>query len=128
MRGSATSSLEALDGAMAGGKTSGTGLGTTPKETANMNTDADGAESRSDAAQQLSASACVTPLSELDSGESDLCIGHAAPSAQQAMRASGVVIQPAHSATWLAERAKLRRSADKRLPVVSTLPKDAGRS
>ena len=85
-----------------------------------MNTGAEGAESRSDAAQQLSASACVTPLFELDSDGSDLCIGHAAPSAQQAMRASGVVIQPAHRATWLAERAKLSRSADKRLPTVST--------
>jgi hypothetical protein len=56
-------------------------------ETENAETDADGAEfSCSDAAQQLSASACVTAL-DLQSVESDLCIGHAPSMEQQAMRA-----------------------------------------
>ena len=78
-------------------------------------TDVAGAESScSDAAQQLSASAWLTARGEL-SWESDVCIGHTPPSEQQAMRASGVASQPAHSATLLAESARVNRSADRRL-------------
>jgi len=44
------------------------------------------------------------------------------------MRASGVVIQPAHRATGLAESAKLKRSAGSRLLAVSTLPRMLDRS
>jgi hypothetical protein len=112
--------------ASAVGTTSGTGLETTPKETENTEADADGSELLcSEAAQQLSASACVTAR-EIESGESDLCIGHAAPSEQQAMRASGVASQPAHKATGLAESANVKTSAEKRLPELNILPKDAG--
>jgi len=50
-----------------------------------------------DEAQQLSAWACVRARSDPDLCESPLCIGQL-PSEQQAMRASGVGIHPAHTA------------------------------
>jgi hypothetical protein len=60
---------------------------------------ADGVESfLSDAAQQLSAWACVTTLSEPAPDSVDPCIGQSPLPEQQAMRASGVACQPAHSA------------------------------
>jgi hypothetical protein len=60
---------------------------------------ADGVESSvSDAAQQLSAWACVTTLSEPAPGSVDPCIGQWPLPEQQAMRASGEACQPAHSA------------------------------
>lgn len=74
--------------------------------------------SLSDAAQQLSASAWLTVWVEL--GASDLRIGHAPPSEQQAMRASGVGSQPAHRATLLAERARVKTATVKRLLTITT--------
>ena len=59
----------------------------------------DGVESfLSDAAQQLSAWACVTTLSEPVLDSVDPCIGQSPLPEQQAMRASGVACQPAQSA------------------------------
>lgn len=66
--------------------------------TENAKLEGAGAESScSEAAQQRSASAWETTRFELSSGESDLCIGQGPSSRQQAMRASGVVIQPAQT-------------------------------
>ena len=59
--------------------------------------------SRSDDAQQLSACACVRTRSDPERCESPLCIGHSSPSAQQAMRASGVANQPAQIAALAGE-------------------------
>jgi hypothetical protein len=95
--------------------------GTTPGRTTNdrgENADADAAESCSDRAQQLSASAWLTVMNE--PGETGLCIGHAAPLEQQAIRASGVDIHPAHKARGLAESDTARRSADRRRLRIST--------
>jgi hypothetical protein len=59
----------------------------------------DGVESSvSDAAQQLSAWACVTTLSEPAPDSVDPCMGQLPLVKQQAIRASGEVCQPAHSA------------------------------
>ena len=59
----------------------------------------DGVESFvSDAAQQLSAWACVRTLLEPAPDSVDPCIGQSPLPEQQAMRASGVACQPAHSA------------------------------
>ena len=59
---------------------------------------ADGVESFvPDVAQQLSAWACVTTLSEPVRGSVDPCIGQSLPE-QQAIRASGEACPPAHSA------------------------------
>lgn len=122
MAGTETRIRQARGCAPAVGRTSGTGLGTTPIETANTEPDADdGGFSCSDAAQQLSASVWLTDLFGLESGESDLCIGHAPPWEQQAIRASGVAIRPAHRATWLAESANVKRRAGRRLKI-STVP------
>jgi hypothetical protein len=74
----------------------------------------------SDDAQQLSAWACVRARSDPDLCESPLCIGHLPPSEQQAMRASGVGIHPAHTAAWPAASAILRAMADARLARLST--------
>ena len=59
--------------------------------------------SRSDDAQQLSACACVRTRAD-PLCESPLCIGHSAPSAQHAMRASGVGSHPAQIAAFPAIR------------------------
>ena len=68
-------------------------------ETAGTKFGDDGLESsRSEAAQQLSASAWLTIAVESEPGTARLCIGQAAPSTQQAIRASGVACHPAHSA------------------------------
>ena len=80
----------------------------------------------SDDAQQLSAWACVRTRADPERCESPLCIGHSAPSAQQAMRASGVASQPAHRAALPARSPAARRTADRRLRRVGTAPKDAG--
>ncbi len=89
-----------------------TGLGTTPSETENTEADADGVESPcSDAAQQLSASLCVTRVFEPGLGESDSCIGHA-PSPQHAMRASGVAAHPPQTATWPERSARMSVTAE----------------
>ena len=71
----------------------------------------------SDDAQQLSAWACVGTRSDPELCESPLCIG---PSEQQAMRASGVGIHPAHTAACPAASATLRAIADARLARLST--------
>lgn len=113
---------QASSGAAVAAATSGTGLGITANDTDRTNNDADGDESFcSDEAQQLSASAWLTARLEVESGESDLCIGHAPPSEQQAMRASGVASQPAQSPTWLLHvSARVTRSAERRLVTIGT--------
>lgn len=47
-------------------------------------------------------------------------MGHDRPSEQQAIRASGVAIQPAHTPAWLAASASVNRSAERRLLRIST--------
>ena len=82
----------------------------------------DGVESSgSDAAQQLSAWACVMTLLEsaLDSG--DPCMGQAPLVKQQAIRASGEGCQPAHSAQPAAASARARTKAAVRLSSSSTI-------
>lgn len=121
MPGRGTSARQASGRAAVAGTTSCTGLGITPKDTEKTNPSAAGAALPcSDAAQQLSASAWLAARGELESWESDVCIGHAPPSEQQAIRAPGVATQPAHTATWLAETARVNRSADTRLVKIST--------
>lgn len=61
------------------------------------------ASSGSPAAQQLSASGCVSPRVAPGPSASDVCIGQAAPSRQQAIRASGVACQPPHRLTGPAD-------------------------
>ena len=75
----------------------------------------------SDDAQQLSAWAWVGTRSDPELCESPLCIGRLPPSEQQAMRASGVGIHPAHTAACPAASAILRAMADTRLARLSTL-------
>jgi hypothetical protein len=119
--GRGTSARQASGRAAVAGTTSCTGLGITPNDTEKTNPDAAGAAvSCSDAAQQPSASAWLTARGELESWDSDVCIGHAPPSEQQAMRASGVATQPAHRATLLAESANVTSSAETRLLKIST--------
>jgi hypothetical protein len=65
-------------------------------------------------AQQLSACACVTTRSDPELCESPLCIGHSWPSEQQAMRASAVANQPAHTAAFPARSPAAKRTADRR--------------
>ena len=79
--------------------------------------------SRSDAAQQLSACACVRTRSDPDLCEAPWCIGHSWPSVQQAMRASGVANQPAHTAAFPARSAAAKRTADRRLRTICTDPR-----
>lgn len=80
--------------------TNGTGLGMMASETERTKVDDEGPESCcSDAAQQLSASACVMTRAEPESSKAALCIGQDPPSEQQAMRASGLDIQPAQTPT-----------------------------
>ena len=87
----------------------------------------DGVESFvSDAAQQLSAWACVTTLSELELGSVDPCIGQTLPE-QQAMRASGVACQPAHCAHPAAPSVRATTSAAVRLNSSSTTFRMHGR-
>ncbi len=103
----------------------GTGLGMMASETERTKIDDEGPESCcSDAAQQLSASAWVMARAEPESSESALCIGQDPPE-QQAMRASDVASQPAHTATLLAAIAKIRTIADADLLKRTTPPKDA---
>src|SRR5688572_239757 len=68
----------------------------------------------SDNAQQLSASACVRTRADPAPCESLLCIGHSQPSAQHAIRASGVGIHPAQIASFPATRASVRARAARR--------------
>ena len=82
--------------------------------------DADVGPSVSDAAQQLSAWACVTTLSEPAFGSAEPCIGHTPSPEQQSMRASGVACHPAHSAHPAAPNVRTTTSAAVRLNRSST--------
>ena len=83
---------------------------------------ADGVESFvPEAAQQLSAWACVTTLSEPPPGSVDPCIGHSPLPEQHAIRASGEVCQPAHSAHPAAASASATTKAAVRLSSSSTI-------
>ena len=91
-------------------------LGTSAADNEREKATADGVESSvSDAAQQLSAWACVTTLSEPRPGSVDPCIGQSPLPKQQAMRASGVACQPAHSAHPAAPSVRSDDEADARL-------------
>lgn len=72
------------------------------------------------AAQQLSACACVRTRSDSERCESPLCIGHSCPFEQQAMRASGVANQPAHTAAFPARSPVAKRTVDRRLITIGT--------
>ena len=71
-------------------------------------------------AQQLSACACVRTRADPELCESPLCIGHSRPSEQQAMRASGIANQPAHTAAFPARSPAAKRTADRRLITIGT--------
>lgn len=76
--------------------------------------------SRSEDAQQLSACAWVTARAEPELDDSPWCIGHGPPSAQQAMRASGVGNHPAQTPGLLAPRASTIGSTATRLNQFNT--------
>src|SRR5262245_9106666 len=59
--------------------------------------------------------------SEPDSLERPLCIGHSPPSAQQAIRASGVTAHPAHTAAFPAIRPKQSKIAARRCTGVTAV-------
>ena len=76
------------------------------------NAGADGVEPLSpDAAQQLSACDCVMTCPALVPDSGERCMGQEAVSAQQAMRACGVLCHPAHSAHPATQRVRARMSA-----------------
>ncbi len=52
--------------------------------------------------------------------ESPLCIGHSAPSAQHAMRASGVGAHPAQTAAWPANKIRLSPTVERRRASITT--------
>ena len=107
-------------GAMIGAKVEKV-LGTSAADNEREKTPAEGVESFvSDVAQQLSAWACVTTLSELAPGSVDPCIGQSPLLKQQAMRASGEACQPPHSAHPAAPRVRITTSAAARLSSRST--------
>jgi hypothetical protein len=92
------------------------GLETSEANSPTENISVDGVESSvSDTAQQLSAWACVTTRSEPALGPVDPCIGQVPLAEQQAMRASGVACQPAHSAHPAAPNERTTTSAAARL-------------
>jgi len=72
------------------------------------------------AAQQLSAWACVRPRPDPELCESALCIGHSDPSAQHAIRASGVGSQPAQTAAFPATRPNASATAVRRWTSLDT--------
>ena len=76
--------------------------------------------SPSEEAQQLSACACVMSFVVPVLRDSPLCIGHSLPSAQHAMRASGVGAQPAQTAAFPIVSSTVRAWADNRRLKVST--------
>jgi hypothetical protein len=99
----------------------GTGLTTSASGDAETKPEGDGVDpSRSDAAQQPSASLWVTWCEEPAEAESDWCIGHVAPAVQQAIRAAGVASHPSHSPPVPASSARSRETADRRRPGSST--------
>ena len=97
------------------GVANGTGLGAGAKTSDERNEEDDGAESsRSDEAQQPSASAWLITRFAPCSSESDLCIGHGSSPVQQAIRASGVGSQPAQTAALPAIKPRHTRTAERR--------------
>ena len=91
-------------------------LGTSTADNEREKATADGVESSvPDAAQQLSAWACVTTLPETGRDSVDPCIGQSPWSEQHAMRASGAACQPAHSAHPAAARVRTTKNAAVRL-------------
>jgi hypothetical protein len=71
-------------------------------------------------AQQLSACNCVRTRPDPERCESPLCMGHSPPSAQQAMRASAVGIQPAQIAAFPAIRPNVSARAARRWTSLTT--------
>lgn len=71
-------------------------------------------------AQQLSACACVRTRADPGLCESPLCMGHSTPSAQHAMRASGVGIHPAQTAAFPAIRPSVSAKAARRWTSLTT--------
>lgn len=119
--GTGTSARHASKDRAVAGRMIATGLAAKASDPDRTNADADVGESlRSDAAQQLSACVWLTTLFAPGSCESDLCIGHVPPSAQQAIRASGVAFQPAHTAKFATHNAKTAETAATRLLKFST--------
>ena len=74
----------------------------------------------SDDAQQLSACACVSTRPNPERCESPLCMGHSTPSAQQAIRASAVGIQPAQIAAFPATKPNVSARAARRWTSLTT--------
>jgi hypothetical protein len=72
----------------------------------------------------VSACSCVTTRFEPEPCEAPLCIGHAPPSAQQAIRASGVGAHPAHTAAFPPRRPRDSRTAVKRWRISTNLSAD----
>lgn len=107
-------------GAVIGAKV-GRVLGTSAADNEREKAPADGVElSVSDAAQQLSARAWVTTLSEPAPGSVDPCIEQSPLLEQHAMRASGEACQPAHSAQPAAASVRATTKAVVRLSNGST--------
>ena len=75
----------------------------------------------SEDAQQLSAWACVRTRSDPERRESPLCMGHSQPSAQHAIRASGLGIHPAQIASFPAIKANVSARAATRWTSLTTL-------
>ena len=71
-------------------------------------------------AQQLSACSCVRTRLDPERCELSLCMGHSPPSAQQAMRASAVGIQPAQIAAFPANRPNVSTRAARRWTSLTT--------
>ena len=67
-----------------------------------------------DDAQQLSASACVRTRDDPEWCEPPLCIGHSAPSAQHAIRASGLGGHAAHTPAFPPIKARTIAMAERR--------------
>jgi len=108
------------DGAAIGAKVVSV-LVTNAADSVREKTPGDGVESFvSDAAQQLSAWACVTSLALPAPDSVDPCIGQSPLPEQQAIRASGVACQPAHSAHPAAPSVMATASAAVRLNGRST--------
>ena len=106
------SSLRTSAGTLTGNTMPGPSTAT---EMAETNVGVEGLEfSPSEAAQQASASAWVTTRTDPESCDSRWCIGHSPPSAQQAMRASGVAAQPAQIAAFPATRPRHKRTLESR--------------
>jgi hypothetical protein len=78
-------------------------------------------------AQQLSACSCVRTRPDPERCESPLCMGHSPPSAQQAMRASGVGIHPAQIAAFPAIKARVKAMAKRRCRTRTTSKDAQGR-